>query len=136
MAEWNLFLDDIRDPLPMFLGELAYTKEWKVARSFDEAVKMVLALGMPEHIAFDHDLGWDTLPLIPGSMLVAAPEEGKELPSGYDFAKWLVDSDMDGVVYLPEDISWTIHSSNPVGAANINGILSSYLKHKYNKAQT
>lgn len=126
MMEWNLFIDDIRDPSYVQDG-----RDYVLARTMDQAVELIaLHDCYPTHIAFDHDLGWDTLENIPGSFLVAAPEEGKELPSGYDFAKWLVEFDMNGFYEFPKNFSWSIHSSNPVGAANINGILTSYLKHK------
>ena len=124
--EWNLFIDDIR--LPSYVPD---GRVYELARSMQEALIIIEEHGCyPTHIAFDHDLGWDTLENILGSFLVAAPEEGNELPSGYDFAKWLVEFDMNGTYEFPKNFTWSIHSSNPVGAANINGILTSYLKHK------
>jgi hypothetical protein len=131
-CKWNLFLDDIRDPLPMFLGELAKL-DWVVMRTCEDAIQHCKNHGLPDRIAFDHDLGWDTLPTIEGSFLIAAPDEGKELPSGYDFAKWLVEFDLDGTHEIPKNFKWTIHSSNPVGKANIDGLLTSYMKYKNNK---
>jgi hypothetical protein len=126
MEVWNLFIDDIRDPC-----YVPDDRDYMVARNMDQAIEIIMAKNCyPTHIAFDHDLGWDTLENIPGSFLIAAPEEGKELPSGYDFAKWLVEFDMNGLYEFPKDFTWSVHSSNPVGAANINGILTSYLKHK------
>jgi hypothetical protein len=129
IEDWNLFLDDIRD-----VDYVNDGREYTLARSFHEAQKLILEHeNLPAHIAFDHDLGWDTLQPLEGSFLIAAPLEGKELPSGYDFAKWLTELDMDKIIDIPENFSWSIHSSNPVGSANINGILTSYLKQKYNR---
>lgn len=128
MAEWNLFIDDIRET-----GYVQDGREYQLARSMDEACELISRLGIPKHIAFDHDLGWEGLTPFEGSIIIAPPESGKELPSGYDFAKWLISMDQDGHLEIPENFSWSIHSSNPVGAANINGILTSYLKFKYNK---
>lgn len=128
MADWNLFIDDIRETSYVQDG-----REYQLARSMAEACALISRLGLPKHIAFDHDLGWEDLVPFEGSSIIAPPADGKEMPSGYDFAKWLVQLDIDGVHEMPQDFSWSIHSSNPVGAANINGILTSYLKFKYNK---
>lgn len=127
-SEWNLFIDDLRDPSYVKDG-----RDYVLARTMDEAIAAILARNcFPTHIAFDHDLGWDTLENIPGSFLVAAPTEGKELPSGYDFAKWLIEFDMCSHYKFPENFTWSVHSSNPPGARNINGILASYMQHKSN----
>lgn len=70
-------------------------------------------------ISFDHDLGMDN--------------ERKVLPSGYDFAKWLVEMDMNGIISIPKDFTFTVHSANPVGAENIRTYLCSYMEFKYNE---
>ncbi len=51
--------------------------------------------------------------------------------SGHDLAKWIVekDLDMDGA-FIPSNFTYTIHSSNPTGSKNIDGVLSSYLREK------
>lgn len=127
METWNLFLDDVRD--------VSYTwydgKVYKLARSMADAIALIKTYGMPAHIAFDHDLGWEDLLPIEGSFLISAPPVGKEAPSGYDFAKWLVDQDLEGAISIPETFTWSIHSSNPAGAANIDAYLKSYMKVKY-----
>lgn len=123
---WNLFIDDLRDVSYVNDG-----REYKLARSVEEAKALIKEFGLPSHIAFDHDLGWEDLQPIEGSFLIAAPLEGKEAPSGYDFAKWLVEMDLDGVHDLSLDFTWSVHSSNPAGAKNINGLLYSYLGDKY-----
>jgi hypothetical protein len=120
---WNLFLDDIRNPDYVNDG-----REYVLARSFDEAVELVKAKGLPSHIAFDHDLGWDQLEPSEGGLIL---DLGQEAKSGYDFAKWLVECDLDSMLHI-QDLTWTIHSSNPVGAANINGLLRNYINQKNN----
>ena len=45
---YKLFIDDLRDPV---------TNDWKVARSSAEAKDIVVEFGIPNEIAFDHDLG-------------------------------------------------------------------------------
>jgi len=49
----------------------------------------------------------------------------------FDFAKWLIERDMD-VSDMPADFSFNVHSANPVGSANIQGLLDSYLSFKEN----
>lgn len=101
----KLYLDDVRD-LP--------DESFDLARSYDEAVNYVKQHGIPTFISFDHDLGVD--------------ENEKLLPTGFDFAKWLVEMDMDNIYKFPENFSFHVHSANPVGKANIEGYLNNYLK--------
>ena len=101
----KLYLDDVRD-LP--------DESFDLARSYDEAVLFVKENGIPTFISFDHDLGVD--------------ENEKLLPTGFDFAKWLVEMDMDNIYKFPENFSFNVHSANPVGKANIEGYLNNYLK--------
>lgn len=97
---YRLFLDDIRD---------APGGDWVIARNAEEAKSIVQQKGFPSFISFDHDLGLEE--------------------SGYDFAKWLVDYDMDNNV-VPEDFSFNVHSANPVGATNIKSLLDNYISFK------
>jgi hypothetical protein len=115
IASWNLFIDDLRDPSYVKDG-----REYKLARSVAAALELISRNGLPAHIAFDHDLGWQDLPTIKGSFLFAAPAKGEEAPSGMVLAKWLVENDLDGHHVIPEDFTWSVHSSNPTGAANID----------------
>ena len=93
-----MFLDDERYPV----GESSI-----VVRSYEEAVEVVMSMGVPKHVDFDHDLG-----------------EGM---NGYDFAKFLVEVALDGGDF-PE--SYSIHSQNPIGKRNITGIMENYIKHR------
>jgi len=119
---WNLFIDDIRNPEYVNDG-----RKYLVARSFDEAVMFCKNYGPPLHVAFDHDLGWDMLQPGPEGLIT---DLGQEAKSGYDFAKWLVDGELDGLHKLPNNFTWSVHSSNPAGALNINGYLTSYFRSK------
>lgn len=103
---WSLFLDDIRHPKAP-----SPTNGWIVAKSFDQAITAIRVMGAPTFISFDHDLG-----------------EG--VPTGMDLAKWLVDQELDGQLILPNDFSFSVHSANPVGSANIEGLLNQYFKMK------
>ena len=105
----KLYLDDIREP---------DDADCIVVRSFDEATNFVLERGVPEFISFDHDLG--------------CSDDGQINPSGYDFARWLVESDISGLITIPDDFTFAIHSQNPVGSKNIEMLLNRYMlfRHK------
>ena len=98
---YKMFLDDLRQPPD---------NTWIVVRSYDTAVEYVRVFGMPETISFDHDLGLDK--------------------TGYDFAKFIVDLDLDLNVFTPE-FRFYVHSANPVGASNIKNLLDGYLAFKF-----
>lgn len=99
----NLFLDDLRFPPDD-------GRAWTIVRSCGEARQFCLNLGFaPSLISFDHDLG------------VEAGEDGHE------FAKWLVEMDLDRPGFIPKDFEFHIHSANPTGAGNIRGLLQGYL---------
>jgi hypothetical protein len=102
-----LFLDDIRIP--------SY-RNWTIARSFNEAIE-ICKKECPVFISFDHDLGCD--------------DEGYVVKSGYDFAKWLVNKDIEaGGKYIPKEFNFAVHSSNPCGKENIIKYLINYLRIK------
>lgn len=105
MTKYVLFLDDEREPS---LHLLAQNNDVVVCRTYNEAVQMVRQRGTPVHICFDHDLGPDS-------------------ETGYDFAKWLVDASLRIGSTTP--IQFSVHSQNPVGAANIKSLLDNYNKH-------
>ncbi len=100
---WKLFLDDLRFPVD---------DDFVIARNFDEAITLVETLGCPIFISFDHDLG-------------------DNIPTGFDFAKWLVECDLDkDGLFLSKDFDFYVHSANPVGKENIEGLLNGYGKFK------
>lgn len=103
----KLYLDDLR-PLP--------DDSYILARSFSKAIEYVKQNGIPNFISFDHDLGVD--------------KNDNLLPTGYDFAKWLVEMDMDNIYKFPADFDFFVHSANPVGKTNIETYLNNYLKIK------
>lgn len=101
---YKLYLDDIRSPRGT---------DWVIVRSFEEFKRTILERGTPDMISFDHDLGWNT-------------DEDKELPSGYDCAKWIVENNIPIKDFF-------VHSANPVGAENITRLLDNYRKHVLGK---
>lgn len=106
MADYSLFLDDTRDPPASLKGEVV------IVRTHADFIKTLRRYGCPRFISFDHDLG---------------PVD--EQPSGMDCAKWLVNWILDDRKRLPADFAFTVHSMNPAGAANINGLMSQFLEH-------
>ena len=96
---WKLYLDDIRTPK---------SNDFIIARSVDEAKQLIKQKGFPIYMSLDHDLGED-------------------VPTGYDFVKWIVSEYMDKD--LPQ-FEFNIHSANPVGAENMRGLLNNFIRHK------
>lgn len=101
---YRLFLDDERFPPD------SDPEQWVICRTVPEAVSCVQTRGVPYFISFDHDLGPD-------------------IQTGYDFAKWLVDQDLDGAIDL-NGMKFYVHSQNNVGAANIGKLLLRYFRFK------
>lgn len=117
-----LFLDDKRNPKDVtwtLIGGVGYWgADWNIVRSYDEAVAWVTEHGFPDVISFDHDLG-----------LLHYANDYSVGKTGYDFAKWLVNYDMD-TNSMPSNFSFTVHSKNPIGADNIRNFLNNYMSNK------
>jgi len=96
---YKLFLDDERFPAD---------NTWIIARNFSDARWYIENCGIPEVISFDHDLGPSRI-------------------TGMDFAKWFCAFIMDNDIPY-NGMQYTVHSMNPVGAANIDGYMSNFLK--------
>ena len=103
---YSLFLDDIRNPKTK--------RNWKIARSFEEAKFIIYDHGIPDYISFDHDLGEGTA------------------KTGYDFAKWLIEYDYQHNIF-EKPIEFNVHSANPIGRINIERILENYFEYKFNE---
>ena len=111
---YNLFIDDERNPIDVKWGdwheqELYRDAEWIIARNWHEVLELVVSLGLPSLISFDHDLG-----------------DGEK--TGYEIAQKLCDMIMDGVA-LPENFDFMVHSKNPVGAENIRTYMNNFINH-------
>lgn len=107
---YNMFLDDERCP-----GDVTWVALWEhvpfvIVRSVPEALDMFAEFGCPDFITFDHDLG-------------------KGAETGYDLVKHMVNMDLDsGGTFIPEHFQFKVHSKNPIGANNIEKMLTNYLK--------
>jgi hypothetical protein len=117
---WKLYLDDLRDPSYTY-GEALVPGEqvarhlesprqvgfapalWVVARSTEEAKKLVLDRGMPEVMSLDHDLG--------------------DQDRAMDFLTWLANEYWDGTQPIPMVI---VHSANPIEAENLRSFADSW----------
>lgn len=97
-----MFIDDERLPPSNWTNY-----DFTVCRSVESAIDFCLMAGCPSFISFDHDLG--------------------DAPSGYDFAKWLIEQDLNNNGFIPNDFEFVVHSMNPVGRANITFLLTNYL---------
>ncbi|MCK5293879.1 MAG: hypothetical protein KAJ49_04455 [Arcobacteraceae bacterium] len=100
----RLYLDDLRVPIEPYDF---------IARSYEEAIKIIEENGVPYFISFDHDLGVD--------------ENNQLVKSGYDFAKWLIENDYHGIYKMPVDFNYQVHSQNPVGRKNIIQLMDRYI---------
>jgi hypothetical protein len=88
------------------------TAGWTIVRNFEEFVKCIESHGLPVEMSLDHDLG-------------------ESIPTGYDCVKWMIyEKEFD-----LRKVSINVHSANPVGKANMEGLINSWIKHlnKYEK---
>lgn len=122
---YNLFLDDVRDPIDAF----TYTgfaplqaEKWLTVRNYETFVEAITTLGLPALISFDHDLGPRAYKTI---LQDSIDYESLDELTGYDCAKWLTNYCFDQNRRLP---SFFVHSLNPVGKNNIMGLLNNYNK--------
>lgn len=96
----KLWLDDIRTPPDA---------SWVWCKSVALAEVLIrLSNSVPSFISFDHDMG-----------------EGE--PTGMDFAKWLINGELNRVHKIPDNFQFAVHSANPCGRDNIQGLLDGYL---------
>ena len=111
---WQLFIDDERNPMDVKWGTwedqaLYRDGEWVIARNWNEVLELVVSIGFPQMISFDHDLGEDE-------------------KTGYVIAQKLGDMIWDGIE-LPAGFQYRVHSKNPVGTTNIHNYMNNLLKH-------
>lgn len=100
-GKWRLFIDDERNPIE---------QNWIIARSSEEAIEYVKLVGtFPKEIAFDHDLGGDD--------------------TSMKFINWMTEMLIEDNKYkFHSDFNYTIHSQNPVGKMNIEGLMENLIK--------
>lgn len=97
---WSLFIDDIRNPEDVALSGLWSNASIRLARTVEDAIRLIETHELPELISFDHDLGADQ---------PAATKIMWHLINGHLDEKW----DCSKIKEV------TIHSANPVGSRNL-----------------
>lgn len=97
---YRLFIDDERYPT---------TPDWLIARTSYDAIHFTREFGMPTEIAFDHDLGGIDTAIV--------------------YINWLEYRLMDDLTTFPPDFTYSIHSQNPIGAANIKSKMDQLILH-------
>lgn len=139
MEKW-IYLDDIRTP--------AHIEgiEWIIVRDFYEFVEKVSFIGLDkiDGISFDHDLGPKAMDEYYKNVrhhYKLIYDNIDEL-TGYHACKWLVDffyennKERSNMAYSDKKKSLikfpkvTVHSHNPIGAANIMGYINNFYKNE------
>lgn len=123
---YRLFLDDIRNPADVKWIQLPLAP-WVIVRKYEDFVKVIEQRGLPEFIAFDHDLADEHYPFNEPKGGIAHPktipyDDYKE-KTGFHAAKWLVDYCLDNDKKLP---MFVVHSMNRVGSENITSLLNNF----------
>ena len=138
---YNLFLDDLRNPLGVYTytkNEKYINKNWKIVRNYDAFCNYIehnhkFYNIMPTIISFDHDLANFHYNHEAISNLENYEKYYNSLDekTGYHCAKWLVEYCMNNDLDLPE---FHVHSMNPIGAKKILNLLIDYEKfrNRYN----
>lgn len=131
-GSYNLFLDDLRQPIDAF----KYTEDyvylnirWVVVRDFAEFAELIIDRGLPELISFDHDLSDVHYKHLSNPI----PYDAMTEKTGYHCAQWLADYCLDNKVPLPE---FRCHSMNPAGKENILSLLNSFKAHQDRTTET
>jgi len=120
MNKYYLFLDDIRLPSDVRWVKLPECP-WTIIRNYSEFRNTILYLGIPEFVAYDHDLS---------DMHYGHGLKDDEIDynkytekTGYDCCQFLLNQcNNKGIKHPP----YVVHSMNPVGASNIRKIIDSY----------
>ena len=120
MKKYYVFLDDVRHPNQVTWVKLPQ-KPYFLVRSYKDFVDLISLKGVPEFVAYDHDLS-DTH-YGHGLQGDAIPYESYQEKTGYDCAKWLVDFCKQNNVKHPD---FVVHSMNPIGKENIISYIKSY----------
>jgi hypothetical protein len=129
---YNLFLDDIRTPkvaasyMHPDYADMLLNMKWITCKDYKEFVNLISNTGLPEWIAFDHDLADEHYSVIDTMDWETYNKQENREMTGLDCAKWLVEYCMEHKKPLPK---YFIHSMNDVGLHNIKSYLENYKKH-------
>lgn len=109
MPDWILFLDDERFPV-------ANGMEIVTCRNSREALDLIRERGCPIEMWLDHDLG-------PG-------DDASKI-----FYNDFQDLVLDGIVEIPADFRFSVHSQNSVGGPVLAGKIESLLREMRQRSQ-
>ena len=56
IADYNLFLDDVRIPTHVTWVEIPKNQHYSVVRNYNEFVDLITLRGLPKFVCYDHDL--------------------------------------------------------------------------------
>lgn len=105
--------------------------EWTWVKNYNDFCKHITEHGLPDVMAFDHDLGTDAYELWhkhKGYVNSDINYDEYQTKTGYHCAQFLVDYCLDrDLLFTPEIYS---HSMNDKGRANILGLLNNLKKHQ------
>ena len=127
---YNLFLDDIREPnwVTQYKTDPTYNKlKWVIVRTHDDFVDYITDNGMPSLISFDHDLAdehYAVYDRINVGIDVKLPEFKEK--TGYESLKWVCDYALDNDIQLSE---MKFHTANYVGMKNMSTYYNNFIKH-------
>lgn len=123
---YHLFLDDERMPSHVNWVKLPEAN-WIIVRSLEEFKAKVIELGVPEFVAFDHDLCFGHYNYCQTSQ--DALDLSKKGPTGYDCAVWLIEHCK---LNKSEPPMWSCHTRNEMGKYNIDRALhKAHMDHVY-----
>lgn len=97
-----IFLDDVRNP---------QGSHWIVVRTAEDAytlIREMMSTGLPVVASLDHDLG-------------------ENMTTGYDLLNWL-EKDIATDEQFRPNITFQIHSANPVGRMNMDMAIRSIMR--------
>jgi hypothetical protein len=112
---YKLFLDDIRYPKDVTWVSIP-DGPWVVVRNYNQFVEHITKNGLPDFIAFDHDLADEHYGANPNKSSFTEK-------TGYSCAKWLVEYCMDYDKKFPD---YVVHSMNTIGKLNIMGLVENF----------
>lgn len=117
---YRLFLDDERFPRQVSWVWLPthHDPDWVIVRNYNDFVDCITKNGLPEFIAFDHDLALEHYKHVDASRPPQYDAYAEK--TGYDAAKWLKRYCEAAARPIPP---YVVHSMNPVGRENIKNLL-------------
>ena len=123
---YNLFLDDIRNPIDVltYISDDVYEAlKWRVVRSYDEFIQYIIDNGMPSLISLDHDLADEHYIAFQNKSDMKYRDFNEK--TGYEALKWVCTHVLDNNIKIPKV---KFHSQNTVGVLNMSSYLTNFLK--------